>query len=89
MKLGNLYATRRIKYLMQRNLRFREEVNTAINMYTYEDWGITCSEDAQANDEAVVMNEKILAVYETCRGRIWIITDTYRSSTTILFPSEY
>lgn len=89
MKLGNLYATRRIEDLMQRNLRFRDDVNNAINLYTYEDWGITCSEYAQANDEAVVMNERILAIYETCRGRIWIITDAYRSSTTILFPSEY
>lgn len=89
MKLGNLYATRRVEDLMQRNLKFRNDVNTAINMYTYADWGITCSEDAQANDEAVAMGERILAVYKTCKGRIWIITDAYRSNTTILFPSEY
>jgi len=35
------------------------------------------------------MGERILAAYETCKGRIWLITDAYRSSTTILFPSEY
>lgn len=89
MKLGNLYATRRVDDLMQKNLRFRCDVNNAINMYLYEDWGVTCSEDAQANDKAIVMGERILAAYETCKGRIWIITDENRNSTTILFPSEY
>ena len=89
MKLGNLYATRRIEDLMERNLRFRDDVNTALNMFLYDDWGVTCSEDAQANDEALALGERILATYEPCKGRIWIITDAYRSSTTILFQSEY
>lgn len=89
MKLGNLFATRRVEDLMFENSRFREDVNNAINMYMYEDWGVSCSEDSQANDEALAMGERILAAYETCKGRIWLITDAYRSSTTILFPSEY
>lgn len=89
MKLGHLYATRKVEDLMQGNLRFRDDVNTALNMFLYEDWGVTCSEDAQANDEALVMGERILAAYETCKGKIWLITDAYRSSTTILFPAEY
>jgi len=37
MKLGNLFATRRVEDLMFENSRFREDVNTAINMYMYED----------------------------------------------------
>lgn len=89
MKLGHLYATRKVEDLMQGNLRFKSDVNNALNLYLYDDWGDSCSEDVQANDEALVMGERILAAYETCKGKIWIITDAYRSSTTILFPSEY
>lgn len=89
MRLGNLFATRRVEYLMQRNSKFRDDVNTALNMYLYDDWGITNSQDAQANDEALAMGERMLAAYETCKGRIWLITDACRSTTTILFPSEY
>jgi len=89
MKLGHLYATRKVEDLMQENLRFKSDVTTALNLYLYGDWGVSCSEDAQANDEARIMGERVLAAYETCKGKIWIITDAYRSSTTILFPSEY
>ena len=89
MKLGNLYATRRVEDLMQSNSKFRDDVNTALNLYIYEDWGITCSQDAQANDEALALGERILAAYKICKGKILIITDAYRSSTTVLFPFEY
>ena len=89
MKLGNLFATRKIEDLMIENSKFRDDVNYALNRFLYNDWGITISDDALANDEAIIYGEKIKAEYQTCKGRIWIISDGERSYSTILFPSEY
>ncbi len=89
MKLGNLFATRKVEDLMFQNTEFRDDVNYALNRFLYNDWGISRSEDAIANDEAIVFGGKIKAEYETCRGRIWIISEQQRKYSTILFPSEY
>ena len=34
-------------------------------------------------------DDRILASYETYKGKIYIITEWDRSSTTILYPHEY
>ena len=42
------------------------------------------------NDEAIKNgNDRILASYETSKGKIYIITENDRSATTILFTNEY
>jgi hypothetical protein len=42
------------------------------------------------NDQAVKNgDDRIMGVYPTDEGDIWIITEWDRSVTTILFPSEY
>ena len=89
MKLGNLFATRKVEDLMMENIKFRDDVNYALNRFLYNDWGITRCEDAFANDEAIIYGERIKAEYETCKGRIWILSDGQKSYSTILFPSEY
>ena len=64
-------------------MKHLQSIRTAIG-------GITCEEDAEMNTEAVNNgDDRILAVYKTCKGNIWIITEWDRSVTTILFPSEY
>ena len=52
-------------------------------------WGDICQEDWQENDLNVKKGFRILSVYETGKGRIWIITERNRSLTSILLPSEY
>lgn len=55
-----------------------------------KDWGEMDEEDKVLNDAAVENGEdRFFSIYETCKGRIWIITEADRSVTTILFPSEY
>ena len=62
----------------------------ALKKYANCNWGITCNDDAAMNNDAVLSGEnRILAVYDTCKGNIWIITEWDRSATTVLFPSEY
>lgn len=89
MKLGNLFATRKIEDLMMENTEFKDDVNYAVGRFLYNDWGVTRSEDAIANDEAIVFGGKIKAEYETCKGLIWIISEHQRRYSTILFPSEF
>lgn len=89
MKLENLYVTRNVEELMQHDNMFRDEINSALSKFVTNNWGITCPEDQILNDIALTTNERIIAVYKTCRGKIWIITESGHEITTILFPSEY
>ena len=89
-KLGYVVMTRGIADTMESNNVFKTEVDKAFERYMNCDWGDTCEEDAAMNTEAVKTREdRILAVYKTSEGKIWIITEWDRSYTTILFPSEY
>ena len=54
------------------------------------DWGIVCEDDKRENDFSVKEGFRILSAYKTNEGeKIWIITESDRSATTILLPDEY
>ncbi len=53
------------------------------------DWGTVCAEDAAANEHAVSRRLRLLSVYDTPGGRLWVITEADRSATTVLSPSDY
>ncbi len=57
------------------------------------DWGEVCKADARENVRALKTGRRVLSVYEVNpRGvarRVWVITESDRSSTCILLPSEY
>ena len=54
------------------------------------DWGELDDEDKAQNDFSVKNNLRILSAYTLQTGeRIWLITESDRSATTILLPSEY
>ena len=54
------------------------------------DWGDCCPEDRQANEDALLNGDRLFSVYKTAKGvKIWVITESDRSSTCILLPSEY
>jgi hypothetical protein len=55
------------------------------------DWGDICEEDRAANDRACEPETqgRVLSVYDTPGGRLWIITEADRSATTCLAPTEY
>ena len=66
------------------------EVNAAINRHLHGDWGNVCKSDRKLNDEALRNGDRLLSVYETAGGvTFWIITESDRSATTILLPSDY
>lgn len=90
--MGRLVATRGIVDLIDENRGFSVFVSQSMARYVQCDWGDTCVEDWQSNDDAVKEGDRILAEYQEPNHpnwRIWIITEWDRSVTTILFPSEY
>lgn len=90
--MGQLVATRGVADKMAESALFSEHVRQALHKYVQCDWGDTCEEDKQLNDEALICGDRILAVYKHATHedwRIWIITEWDRSATTVLFPSEY
>ena len=54
------------------------------------DWGDLSNGDLAANDEALQNGDRIFSAY-ILPGRVkfWVITESDRSSTCILLPSEY
>ncbi len=54
------------------------------------DWGDLCEHDKRCNDHAVRSGARILSAYRVDEAtRLWVITESDRSVTTILLPSEY
>ncbi len=67
-----------------------EGVTSFLNRHLSGDWGDVDPDDRQANNDALLYNERLLSVYHLVdQTTIWIITEADRSSTTILLPSEY
>jgi hypothetical protein len=65
-------------------------VQSLLQRHASGDWGDLCSEDTQANNDALQYGDRLLSSYvisESCK--VWIITEWDRSVTTILLPSEY
>ncbi len=54
------------------------------------DWGDLTVEDARENDFSVEHGLRILSSYPLPTGaKLWIITESDRSATTLLLPEEY
>lgn len=90
-ELGNTVVTAAVDTAMKSNSAFDRFVKTCLGRYANADWGDTCAEDRKTNDKALINGERILAVYiyPKSKIKIWIITESDRSATTVLFPSEY
>ena len=90
LELGRLVQTRGIYNACEESIDFSKEIAVAFNRYTRGDWGEMCDADKALNDEAVrTGGDRVLAAYETSKGKVYIITEYDRSATTILFANEY
>jgi hypothetical protein len=67
-----------------------EQVFRALGRHFVCDWGDVGLNDWKANDDALECDDRVLSSYKTDGGvTFWIISESDRSSITILFPSEY
>lgn len=82
---GRLMITRNAKEVLP-----RIEVDAAINRHLAGDWGDVCQSDGKLNEDALRSGDRLLSVYHTSAGmKFWIITESDRSATTVLLPSDY
>lgn len=90
-KLGVISSTSSIVRMRDVSPKFDKDVIEALAKYRRAEWSDTESpEDKRANDAAIASgNERIFASYETILGKIYIITESDHSITTILFADEY
>lgn len=93
--MGKVVVTHGINEVMTENSRFAAEVNLSLQRYAVKDWGCLCDEDKQTNEDALKYPDDLylLAAYQTCKGKIYIITNrisenTGDNATTVCFPSE-
>ena len=54
------------------------------------DWGDLCAEDKAENELSLKKGFRLFSAYEKeGMPKIWIITESDRSATTVLFPEDY
>jgi len=89
-KAGQIVCTRGVNNLMCENDRFIVFVYECLVRHLGGDWGDLCEGDRQENERALVEGSRLFSAYKADGlPKIWIITEADRSSTCILFPSEY
>jgi hypothetical protein len=69
----------------------RLQVNPLLLLGRHEshDWGSVDKEDWKANDDAVIHGTRIFSAYVFEGVKFWVITESDRSSTCLMLPSEY
>ena len=88
-ELGEILVTRTVYDKMKVDKVFRKEVYESLERYKSKDWGETCKTSIKHNRIALQYgNCFIFAAYYVTEV-IWIITNEYRSRTTIMFRDEY
>ena len=93
--MEKVVVTHGINETMMKNNRFAAEVNLSLRRYAVKDWGNLSEEDKQTNEDALQYPDDLylLAAYNTCKGKIWIITNRISKNagdnvTTAGFPNE-
>lgn len=96
--MGRVYMTNGINEAMRGNDQFTQEIFSSLKRFSGKDWGELCEEDKQMNEDSLDNPEDIylLAAYQTCRGKIYIITNRVSeevgknqvNATTVMFPDE-
>jgi hypothetical protein len=79
-------------------------VAALVNRHIHGSWGDICAEDADTNELAIEHRGRVMSVYRLVDAQqlastpvakridlptVWVITESDRSVTTLLLPSEY
>jgi len=91
-KRMEFYMTAGIGSDMDADNRFACEIGDLIHRYVSSDWGILCEDDKALNRRALSEGGRVLAAYDTSRGKVYIITDDTQAMptiTTVLYAHEY
>jgi hypothetical protein len=61
----------------------------ALARHSEGDWGEISEADRAENELSLEHGFRLMSAYDTTKGRIWVITESDRSSTCILRPEDY
>ncbi len=88
---GQIRVTGCVSDLMAEDPDFERIAMASLHRHLAGDWGEISEDDRDMNNAAMVNGDRILSVYlaPCAEGRVYILTDYDRESTTMLFPSEY
>jgi hypothetical protein len=92
---GQLVQTASIFDASLEHQPFFDFIRSCVSRHLSGDWGDCCPSDAGLNDAALQGGGRLFSVYLIPAGlfpaerHVWIITESDRSYTTVLFPSEY
>ena len=84
-KLGTIVATPAVIELRDKGVDLR----ALLKRHSKGDWGDLSEDDNKENSYSLDRHLRLLSSYPTPHGKIWIITEADRSSTTLLLPDEY
>lgn len=85
-----LYCTNGVNRKMEDNSIFHRQVMKSIDSYYNGEWGDLEVIDKEDNENAVEKGVgRVFGAYNTVLGKIYIITESDRSATTVLFAREY
>lgn len=88
-QLGQVVCTRAVNDALVDNASFAEFVTGCLKRHASGDWGDLGDEDQKENNYALGKYLRLFSAYNYRDKKIWIITESDRSATTILFPNEY
>jgi len=90
-KLGNIHLTKCVFDECQHNSYFFEFVKESIRRHSTCDWGDVNEEDKMENDYSIDKHLRVFSAYNHPGSglKIWVITESDRSATTVLYPDEY
>ena len=82
---GQLLATQGAIQMVDAGVDLSDYLNRHVN----GDWGDLDEHDKRENEQSLDFGFRLLSAYNTPQGKLWIITEADRRSTTFLLPSEY
>jgi hypothetical protein len=62
---------------------------TLIHRHCHGDFGNMDREDITANVQAIKSGARVFSSYQVGTNKVWVITESDRTSTCILLPNEY
>ncbi len=92
---GSLFMTSAVFGATCEHRPFASFIHQCITRHQSGDWGDCCPDDAALNDTALLDGSRVFSVYliptglYTLESAVWVITESSREYTTVLFPSEY
>lgn len=88
--LGEVFLTSGVASFMKEYDIPYSEITNLLNRHANGDWGNLSENDKEMNEQALRSgNDRILSKYKLLFEDVYVITESDRSYTTIMFPSEY